>query len=191
MFNLKSLLFPFVVVAIVIAALSLAANGQEPQAIESDDVSTYVPIEKRTKHHDRKHDDQSDAVTPDAEPVESLAEREKRRRAKEEAEKNRHLEQERHQHEKNKEAERHAEEEAKHPQPAKPGLFGWLFSWTIGPVVGAVFPGIGTLLSFIKWAWWVILLTVVLIVAVVCIFCGSTCLACIHWIAAKFQRKGP
>lgn len=117
-------------------------------------------------------------------PVEGREERERRRREREQKQREK------------EEREREQEEyDRLHPKPPKLGLLGWIWSWTLGPILSAIFWPLGWIFTLIQWGGILALLTIALCMLAFGVLCGSVCMQLIRWmwnrtaeIIASFKR---
>jgi hypothetical protein len=176
-------------------------------AIKSGDQQTVNAISKRHadrerhRKHGRNHDqpspkpdrqpDEEESITPDETPdetdadelapVEGHEERDARK-------KRHHEERERHQAEIEKQRREQEEYDRVHPKPVQPtGVFGFLWSWVVWPVLGTV---LGPCMWFFTLSKWVIILTLLilsgmLITAIV--FFGSVALSACSWLWGRIR----
>jgi len=124
---------------------------------------------------------------PSVGPVEGREERERRRREREQKQREK------------EEREREQEEyDRLHPKPQKLGLLGWIWSWTLGPILSAIFWPLGWIFTLIQWGGILALLTIALCMLAFGILCGSVCMQLIRWmwnrtaeIIASFKKPKP
>lgn len=182
------------------------AQDVAPVSPDVNETAGYVPIEKRVRpDRDRKHrhdepmpqpdqqpgEGESVVIDPDfgelvVEPVESHADREARKKAHAEALRLKHEEQERHRAELEKQRREQEEYDLAHPKPAAPtGLFGFVWSWVIGPSLWAICAPFMWIITLIKWGGIIVLLIILALLATAIVFFGSAAVAACRWCWRK------
>jgi len=112
---------------------------------------------------------------PAVDPVEGREERERRKRERE-------AEAERKRKEKEQKQREQEEYDRAHPKPPKLGFLGWIWSWTLGPILSAIFWPLGWIFTLIQWGGILALLTIGLCMLAFGVLCGSVCMQLIRWM---------
>lgn len=108
--------------------------------------------------------------------------RDKRRRERLEKQREKEAQKEKERKEKEQRQREQEEYDRLHPKPQKPGLLGWIWSWTLGPILSVLFWPFAWIFTLIKWGGILALLTIALCMLAFGILCGSVSVQVIRWM---------